>query len=663
MTTVTPKTFTGTDALGSYADVIKLFETQKTDQTDALGSYADNLAILKADIPINISLSADPLGSYADSIAPLFTLGQSAGTDGLGSYADLLQDITGLLVSLTESNDLTISGLAGYWKLDGNALDISGNGNNGTITGAVFVPGVIGQALSFSSSTDIVDCGTSDTLLPAGSPVSISLWIYLNTASPLGNQRYLVHRGIFAGAGGGLYIGPGNGIGMDFDASGVPTERDTVDNVITPFTWTHVVMTWDGGVSGSGVHFYINGIEPSYTNVFGSGTVSSNSGATFHIGGFPSLPNDHFPGFIDEVRDYDHVLSQSEITALYNYYGNFSDYGADFANLNYFVSKTDSLDNWADVANFILTTPTILALLVSLSDELGFGAANQTFQADAFQSDAFQLGSATTHDSVDFFLSTVSAIAVALSDDLNNWNDNLAAILDFLVALSDALGSYSDAPAALVQHLVSQSDALGGYADQLNALFSYLVELNDALGSYADSPAALIGLLAALQSNLNFYNDSLSLFMDLLVTFTDDLNNWFDAVFANTEGIIPLFVMLTDNLNNWNDTIKGFFTYAATETDDLGKYSDTFTALYGYLLRLSDDLQNLSDSASLNVGLQADLTDLMGYADSLEGFLEYFAKLGPDDFNAWLDHLRVVEGTIGPSALRPMKTIRWFRNQ
>ena len=60
--------------------------------------------------------------------------------------------------------------LIGEWKGDGNALDTSGNGNNGTWTGVEnYAPGVSGQAFSFDGSSG-VSAGTSAlfNLDPAG---------------------------------------------------------------------------------------------------------------------------------------------------------------------------------------------------------------------------------------------------------------------------------------------------------------------------------------------------------------------------------------------------------------------------------------------------------------------------------------------------------------
>ncbi|MGC1951708.1 MAG: hypothetical protein WA970_03875, partial [Gammaproteobacteria bacterium] len=56
-------------------------------------------------------------------------------------------------------------GLVGYWNLDEGigttANDISDNNNTGTLSGAVWSPGKIGQGLEFDGTDDYVDIGNS----------------------------------------------------------------------------------------------------------------------------------------------------------------------------------------------------------------------------------------------------------------------------------------------------------------------------------------------------------------------------------------------------------------------------------------------------------------------------------------------------------------------
>ncbi len=64
-------------------------------------------------------------------------------------------------------------GIVSYWKADGDALD-SVDGNDGTINGATFTAGQVGQAFSFDGVDDYVE---HNTALVNGTPFSISAWV------------------------------------------------------------------------------------------------------------------------------------------------------------------------------------------------------------------------------------------------------------------------------------------------------------------------------------------------------------------------------------------------------------------------------------------------------------------------------------------------------
>ena len=58
--------------------------------------------------------------------------------------------------------DLT-NGLVAYYPFDGNASDMSGNGNDGTVNGATLSAdrhGVVGKAYSFDGVTTMSNCRT-----------------------------------------------------------------------------------------------------------------------------------------------------------------------------------------------------------------------------------------------------------------------------------------------------------------------------------------------------------------------------------------------------------------------------------------------------------------------------------------------------------------------
>src|SRR5688500_17354900 len=69
--------------------------------------------------------------------------------------------------------------LVAHYPLNGDALDASGNGLHGTITGAVAAADRFGNgngALLFMNDTDRVDCGNPAAFNFAG-PFSISAWV------------------------------------------------------------------------------------------------------------------------------------------------------------------------------------------------------------------------------------------------------------------------------------------------------------------------------------------------------------------------------------------------------------------------------------------------------------------------------------------------------
>jgi hypothetical protein len=70
------------------------------------------------------------------------------------------------------------SGLIGYWSGDGNANDLSGNGNNGTlINGTTFVTGKVGQAFSLDGVDDLVEIPDNDLWAFGTDDFTIDLWV------------------------------------------------------------------------------------------------------------------------------------------------------------------------------------------------------------------------------------------------------------------------------------------------------------------------------------------------------------------------------------------------------------------------------------------------------------------------------------------------------
>ena len=212
------------------------------------------------------------------------------------------------------------SGLVGNWSFDGpdmagtTSYDRSGQGNNGTLTnGPTRAIGRVGQALEFDGVNDYVNAGSATSLDNLG-PVTIAAWIYPRSEGEIFTGRIVEKTFLFFGFGTDITNA------LDFFVSHdiIEIQRTASDNVITMNSWQHVSVTWDGSVSTSNVHIYVNGREVSYqfTGVDASGPRSDDSANNFIIGN-TSTELRTFDGLIDDVRIYNRALSADEIKRLY----------------------------------------------------------------------------------------------------------------------------------------------------------------------------------------------------------------------------------------------------------------------------------------------------------------------------------------------------------
>ena len=88
-----------------------------------------------------------------------------------------------------------MTGLVAHWKLDGNAGDYSGGGNNGTIVGATATAdrfGIANAALSFNgTSSDYVDT-SFDYSIQYNGKSTFTLWFKPFTINTSGKIKVLI---------------------------------------------------------------------------------------------------------------------------------------------------------------------------------------------------------------------------------------------------------------------------------------------------------------------------------------------------------------------------------------------------------------------------------------------------------------------------------------
>ena len=225
-----------------------------------------------------------------------------------------------------DMNESINSGLVGYWSFDGDdmkgvgvggtALDKSGNGNDGILSGTAPGPSQIegkrGQALSFDGVDDRVKIynNISDDW-PA---MTVSFWFKSAVTGNPGN--HIISKWRTAGAGGTWAFKRDSSGKIYFRVvDSVSVLHDAYKSGYNDTSWHHIVGTYDG----SQVQIYID------TAV---GTPAAMTGNTYSSPSYPvcigssngdstGRCNDVTHGTIDEVRIYNRALSADEVGQLY----------------------------------------------------------------------------------------------------------------------------------------------------------------------------------------------------------------------------------------------------------------------------------------------------------------------------------------------------------
>ena len=224
--------------------------------------------------------------------------------------------------TLKDSVDL-VTGLVAYFPFTGNAIDESGNGNNGTVFNAILANDRFGKsnsAYQFNGTTSFID--VTDNFFDNGWENStVSLWFNSET-----NQSPAVYGGqtlLSTNASNGFVVGYSyeNSQKIYVWKSSTSTSgwdilvNDAMNiNPVILNEWYFVTIV----KTGLNYTYYINGkIDKSFI----TSTISSpNTMYPIRIGGvITPLPSDNrelFTGRIDDIRIYNRALTQSEITYL-----------------------------------------------------------------------------------------------------------------------------------------------------------------------------------------------------------------------------------------------------------------------------------------------------------------------------------------------------------
>lgn len=214
------------------------------------------------------------------------------------------------------------AGLKLWYTFDGKDVsngtfrDRSGNGNTGTpvsiATSTFYNKGNIGQGVFFNGSGSYVQ--------PASDPIglsttTVSVWVNVNS---------------FFGVDGSMFIIYGNntrfrisntGTRVEWSNNGFTNTCVSANINSTKNKWTHILVTRN---ESQVVNIYVNGVLSGTANQ----TCGSTSSALLGKIGISVTSTNKFIGYMDDLRVYNRVLGQQEITQLYNlgqaYFGQLS---------------------------------------------------------------------------------------------------------------------------------------------------------------------------------------------------------------------------------------------------------------------------------------------------------------------------------------------------
>jgi glucose/arabinose dehydrogenase len=209
------------------------------------------------------------------------------------------------------------TGLAGAWSFNestgSTVSDSSGNGNNGTMSGAGVtrsVSGKYGGALSFDGSLGNVTVPNS-TSLSVSSSYTLEGWIRPTALS--GYQTILIKE-VTSGCGYWLQT-TGNRLSSGFNSGGC---RETVSTTPTiPVNqWSHVAAVFND--SANTYTLYLNGVAIRTVSQTLAPSPNSQALVFGQSGCGGGCGNERWRGLLDDVRIYGRALSSAEISADMN---------------------------------------------------------------------------------------------------------------------------------------------------------------------------------------------------------------------------------------------------------------------------------------------------------------------------------------------------------
>ncbi|RLF77434.1 hypothetical protein DRN38_08315, partial [Thermococci archaeon] len=268
-----------------------------------------------------ITGTVDPVGTDSATYA----IAEAALSDEANYYCKVTIIASG---AFTESDTVNLSSkrIMGYWPLDGNADDASGNGWNSINPDSsnTWSPGVTGDPCDLAADFDVSDpndyINVGNVPVALSGKMTVSLWVKARNLED--NWRGFISKwddvdpGLHT-----FWIGQHSGYGELAFSTYLPDETQSVAYNVLPEepTWVYVVCTFDGALQ----QIYINGLLNNSDEVSAELPVLDGD-LKFGVllpkdeVGNPSVIGGYFNGLVDEVTIYNYIRTATEIATGYS---------------------------------------------------------------------------------------------------------------------------------------------------------------------------------------------------------------------------------------------------------------------------------------------------------------------------------------------------------
>lgn len=215
------------------------------------------------------------------------------------------------------------SGLTSYWRMETGTtvVDYGSNHFNGTSSNVSWVAGKKNNGAAFTSSNaKIVLADANKYNFERTDSFSFSLWV---KRISLQNPAFLFQKQqvslSYRGYGMSITLVGGTGrhevIFQLFNSTTVQLQVRSNQSLTSTTDWYHIALTYNGTSNASGAKIYVNGVCDNYI-YYNTLTNTTKNTTPLIIGNFETPTTNNT--IIDEVGLWNRVLTQAEVTALYN---------------------------------------------------------------------------------------------------------------------------------------------------------------------------------------------------------------------------------------------------------------------------------------------------------------------------------------------------------